>query len=164
VNNFIQLTAVDAGDRVIPDVTWESGSPDIAMVDPTTGKIKGVKRGFATITARKGADSVSTFLGVALVESNKGVRVPGGTKSDREADFYISEPLKNVIMKKAGFAAAPVVFAGKDGMSGFNNTPQNRTDALFSGPTAVAVDNSADGGVYIADTLNHSIRKIGFDN
>src|SRR5262249_29662884 len=75
VNNFIQLTAVDSADRVIPDATWESGSPDIAMVDPATGKIKGVKRGFATITARKGADSFSTFLGVALVEGASGVRV-----------------------------------------------------------------------------------------
>ncbi|MBK7992440.1 MAG: hypothetical protein IPK14_03210 [Blastocatellia bacterium] len=35
---------------------------------------------------------------------------------------------------------------------------------MFAGPTAIAIDNSVNGGIYISDTLNHSIRKISFND
>src|SRR5687768_14856994 len=77
----IALTPVDANGQVLTGVTFESGSPDIASVDSATGMVKGNNRGFATITARKGNDSVSVFVAVARVQSNMGAKVPGDTKS-----------------------------------------------------------------------------------
>jgi sugar lactone lactonase YvrE len=158
----IMLTAVDASGQAVKDVIFESGSPDIASVDRQTGMVSGVRRGFATITARKGSETVSTFVVVARIESNKGARVPGDTKSDTGGRIYISDPVNNVILRKDGFAAAVNVYAGQRGKKG--NQDGQLLEALFAGPTAVAVDNSATGGLYIADTLNHSIRKIDFNN
>nr|HNH82694.1 Ig-like domain-containing protein [Acidobacteriota bacterium] len=58
----LSLTATDASGQPITGVTWESGSPDIASVDPNTGVVSGIQRGFATITARRGSDSISVFV------------------------------------------------------------------------------------------------------
>src|SRR5262249_16064375 len=143
---------------------FESGSPEIAKVDAVTGAVTGVMRGFATITARRGSDSVSAFVVVTRVEGGKGAKVPGDMTQDSGDHIYISGPSKKVIVRKDGFGAAANLFAGKEGMSGFNAMPQNRTEALFAGPTSIAVDNSSRGGIYVADTLNHSIRKIDFNN
>src|SRR5262245_50696862 len=47
--NQITVIAVDAGGQpVTSGVTFESGSPDIAAVDPMTGVVRGMQRGFAT--------------------------------------------------------------------------------------------------------------------
>ncbi|MEW6729956.1 MAG: SMP-30/gluconolactonase/LRE family protein [Acidobacteriota bacterium] len=156
--------AVLNGQDQVRDVRFESGSPDIVTVDSTTGQLTGIKRGFATITARRNSgESVSAFVVVARVLNNAGPRVPGDTKTDTGNSIYISDPLGHVIMKKAGLNRPAEVFAGRTGESG-KLDGVNRKDALFSGPTAVAIDNRAEGGIYVTDTLNHSIRKISFDD
>ncbi|MEW6731972.1 MAG: Ig-like domain-containing protein [Acidobacteriota bacterium] len=158
----ITLTALDANDRPVTGVVFVSGSPDIAVVDQTTGLVRGVKRGFATITARRGNDSVSTFVVVTRVEKGNGVRVPGDTKTDMSGRVFLSDPVGNVIMVKNGLTGAAEIFAGRKGAQGRRD--DRRLEALFAGPTAVAVDNNVRGGIYIADTLNHSIRKVSFDD
>src|SRR5438045_2261395 len=65
----LTLTVVDSNGQPITGVTFESGSPDIAIVDPQTGVVQGQQRGFATITARRGNESVSTFMTVTRVGS-----------------------------------------------------------------------------------------------
>lgn len=158
--NQIPLTASDLAGQPVTGVTWESGSPDIASVDPQTGVVKGVDHGFATITARRGTDSVSTFVVVARVESGQSPNVPGDAKLDIVGRFYISDPRGNVVLRKTEFTMPVSVYAGKQGAPGLING--DRQAAQFAGPTAVAVDNTADGGIIVADTLNHSIRKISF--
>src|SRR5437773_9077676 len=63
----LQLSVVDANGQAVSGVTFESGSPEIARVDAQTGMVTGVERGFATITARRGNDTVSCFVAVARV-------------------------------------------------------------------------------------------------
>jgi sugar lactone lactonase YvrE len=157
-NKQITLTAVDFNGQPVNGVMYESGSPDIASVDPLTGTVTGVKQGFATITAKMGSDSVSTFVVVAKVRNSTGAQVMGDTKTDTGGRIYISDPTDHLILRKDSLDAGAVEFAGKKGMSG--RSDGGRTDsARFSGPTAVAIDKST-GNIYIADTLNHSIRKI----
>lgn len=160
--NTIRLTAVNSADQPLDGVTFESGSPEVARVDAQTGAITGLQRGYATVTARRGTDSVSVFVVVTRVENGQGVRVPGDTERDMSGRFYITNPVDNVVLRKENINAPALPFAGRAGRPGRIDGP--RTTALFAGPTALAVDNTPRGGVFIADTLNHSVRKINFDD
>ncbi len=161
--NRIQLSVVSKdGKNITEGIMWRSGSPDIAAINATTGEVFGLKSGFATITASRGDESFSVFVVVAKVRKVNGTSVPGDTKTDNKGSVYISNPLQNVILKADNSLGAPLQpFAGKQKVAGNRNG--SITEALFAGPTAIGVDNSANGGIYVADTLNHSIRKIGFD-
>src|SRR5262249_14385006 len=117
-NRAIALTAVDSNGQPVSGATFESGSPDIASVDSTTGMAKGVNRGFATITARRGSDSVSIFVTVVRVDTGKGARVPGDAKTDTGGRIYLSDPIGSVILRKDGFASEADIYAGKKGTNG----------------------------------------------
>ena len=158
----LTLTATDTGGQPVTGVTWESGSPDIATVDPNTGVVSGSQRGFATITARRGSDSISVFVVVVRVADAQGAKVPGDTKTDTAGHLYISDPLGHVIFRKENLAMPASIFAGQRGAR--ERIDGNRLEARFAGPTAVTVNNSADGGIFVADTLNHSLRQIDFDD
>lgn len=159
--NTIPLMVVDSAGGRVTDITYSSGSPEIATVDAQSGMVKGILQGFATITAqRSNGDTTSAFVVVARVGSSKGMKIMGENQKDNSsAAIYLSNPLKNLILKKADFNSDPKPFAGT-GMAGFTNG--NRLQqARFSGPIGLAIDSRAlEGGIYVADTLNHSIRKI----
>ncbi|MBL8149568.1 MAG: Ig-like domain-containing protein, partial [Blastocatellia bacterium] len=61
----IQLSVTNSAGQIQTGFTFESGSPDIAQVDPQTGIVSGRQRGFVTITARRGSDTISNFVVVA---------------------------------------------------------------------------------------------------
>ncbi|MBX7218617.1 MAG: Ig-like domain-containing protein [Blastocatellia bacterium] len=160
--NQIGLTAIDAAGKTVSNVTWASGSPDIAQVDPKTGTVTGVRQGFATITTTNGTDSSSVFVVVARIQKGNGDKIPGDSKSDPNGRLYISSPIQNVILQTGNVFSAPAqIFAGQRNTKG--RVDGEAKSALFAGPTAIAIDNSVQGGLYVADTLNHCIRRIGFN-
>lgn len=161
--NRIKLSVIDSNGNPVNDgVMWQSGSPDIATVDLTSGEILGVKSGFATITATQNGESSSVFVTVSKVRKANGSGIPGDTKTDNSGSIYISNPTQNIILKTDNTLNARVkTFAGKPKISGNRNGLAK--EALFAGPTAIGVDNNANGGLYVADTLNHNIRKISFN-
>ncbi|MBX7221995.1 MAG: Ig-like domain-containing protein [Blastocatellia bacterium] len=159
-NRQLQLNALDANGQPAAGVRWESGSPEIASVDPVTGLITGVRSGFATITARSSAASVSTFVAVARVRSSTSAQVPGDTKAGNGGAVYLSNPQENIIFRKPSLLAGVTVYAGQRNRPGRLDGP--RQTAQFAGPTAVAIDSSPQGGIFIADSLNHSIRKVDY--
>ena len=162
--NRIKLSVIDNNGNTINDgVMWQSGRPDIATIELTTGEILGVKSGFATITATQNGQSFSVFLTVSKVRKANGSKVPGDNKTDNAGSLYISSPTQNIILKAENSLNSTIkTFAGTSRVAGNRNGLAK--EALFAGPTAIGVDNSATGGLYIADTLNHSIRKISFNN
>jgi sugar lactone lactonase YvrE len=158
----LQLTVVDAVGQPVSGVSFESGSPDIAMVNSETGMVSGKKRGYSTVTARRGGESVSVFVTVTRVSSTNGLKVPGEITQDTGSRIYFSDPIGSVIQRKDSFEAEAKIFAGMKGVNGRKDT--KRTEALFAGPTAITLDNRTQGGVYVTDTLNHCIRKIDFQD
>ncbi|KAF0248374.1 MAG: NHL repeat-containing protein, partial [bacterium] len=156
------LSLLNSSGQVVTGAAFSSDSPDIANVDGETGMVAGLQRGYATITARMGGQSISTFIIVTRVNNSSGVKVPGDTKVDAQGAIYLSDPTNNIIYKKNNTNADVKIFAGKMGSRGKNDG--ERSQALFAGPTAIALDNRPQGGTYIADTLNHSVRRIGFDD
>lgn len=78
---------------------------------------------------------------------------------DSARNVYIAD-LNNSRIVKVTPAGMSTVFAG-NGMSGFSGDGGPASKAELSFPTGVAVDGA--GNVYIADTLNQRIRKVGTD-
>ncbi|MBI4854996.1 MAG: Ig-like domain-containing protein [Acidobacteria bacterium] len=163
-NNQLKVTVVDANNQPISsNVTYESDSPDIATVD-LNGMVKGIQAGYATITAQTPQGVVSNFVVVTQVNGAKAKKSFGQASTSNSGDIYISDPINHVILKSNPSARVdPSVFAGKMGQRGINNGDRTQT-ALFAGPLGIAIDNRSEGGIFVADSLNSTIRKINFNN
>jgi hypothetical protein len=80
---------------------------------------------------------------------------PGGIRADPSGNLYVSDAYNNAI-RRVTAAGVVTTFAGVLGTSGSTDGPA--TSALFNGVGGVAPD--AFGHVYVADSLNFTIRKI----
>jgi sugar lactone lactonase YvrE len=80
---------------------------------------------------------------------------PNGLATDILGNLYVADT-GNSTIRKVSPSGIVTTFAGSAGQSG--NADGVGTYARFSNPCGVAVDGS--GNVYVADTGNHTIRKI----
>src|SRR5262245_3836338 len=102
--NKITLIVIDGNGQPVSDLSFQSGSPEIASVDQA-GVVSGVRQGFATITASKGDSSDSVTVAVTRINRTQGARVQGDIKVDTAGRIYISDPQGNVILRKDNFNA-----------------------------------------------------------
>ena len=102
---------------------------------------------FAGIPAREGADDRTGappyFLG------------PGGVAADAEGNLYVADSYHHTI-RKIFQNGAITTLAGAQDEEG--SADGERIVARFRHPAGVALDGS--GNLYVADSLNHTIRKI----
>lgn len=80
---------------------------------------------------------------------------PSGVAVDGSGNVYLADSTNHVI-RKVTSGGNVSTFAGSAGVVGMSDGKGGA--ALFHGPSAVAVD--ASGSVFVADSGNHSIRKI----
>ncbi|HET7536339.1 MAG TPA: hypothetical protein VFJ90_07790, partial [Candidatus Didemnitutus sp.] len=80
---------------------------------------------------------------------------PRGVAVDSGGNVYVADYFSNTI-RKITSAGVVTTLAGKAGTAG--SADGTGTDATFNTPAAVAADSS--GNVYVADQVNHTIRKI----
>ncbi len=151
----LKLRVVDANGQDVSVTRWTTDSPSIAKVTKK-GVLKGRVFGFALVTASTGRGDVSAFVAVARVTPRQGAMAQGDTKADTGGNVYLSSPSRHVIYQATAVSAS--VLAGSTGNSGFADGVGDQ--ARFNVPTGLAVDNRADGGVYVADSMNSCIRKI----
>ncbi len=78
-----------------------------------------------------------------------------GLAVDSSGNIVVADTGNNLIRKVSSSGAA-TTFAGKAGIAG--SADGSGTAASFNAPSGVAVDSN--GNVYVADTLNHTIRKV----
>jgi NHL repeat len=107
------------------------------------------------------AGVVSTLAGGGSIGSADGTGgaarfwSPEGIAVDGDGNIYVADEV-NCTIRQITSAGLVSTMAGFAEVSGTNDGPGSY--ALFSGPGGVAVDNA--GNVYVADTYNHTIRKI----
>src|SRR5437773_394011 len=107
---------------------------------------------FATLA---GEPSIGAADGIG---SNARFFNPSGIAVDNSGNFYVADSLNNTIRKMTpnGFVSTLAGLAGSWG-----STDGTGANARFNYPNGVAVDNA--GNVYVADTVNNTIRKITAD-
>lgn len=104
---------------------------------------------------------LSTFAGSGAAESVDGVGADASFSGlasiapDGMGGVFVAEAFGNTI-RRAATGAIVTTFAGKAAASG--SSTASATAARFNAPEDVAVDGA--GNVYIADTYNHTIRRI----
>ena len=107
-------------------------------------------------------DSVSTYAGTGLPGNLLGLRVtatfnrPTGLALDEANNLYISDTLNDNIKLINFLTGVVTVYAG-DSSAGFADGPA--IYAEFNKPQGLLYDIK-DNALYVADTANHSIRKI----
>jgi len=101
--------------------------------------------------------SLMTFAGGVEGTGNNVFNSPSGMAIDQDGDLYVADTGNNQIRKIT--AQGVVSILAGNGTAGFADGPAS--SAQFDGPVGIAVD--ANGNVYVADTYNDRIRKIGVD-
>jgi sugar lactone lactonase YvrE len=124
-----------------------------------TGNIFYTATCFAKINKITPAGITSTYTGspfgfVDGTLSQARFSSPFGIAIDNSGNIYVADTGNHSIRKIT--ATGNVITIAGSGSSGFINGMGNA--ARFSSPKGVAIDNS--GNIYVADTGNHSIRKI----
>jgi hypothetical protein len=114
--------------------------------NPTTG----------TITSFAGT-GVAGYLGDGAPAVDARLQYPYGVAVDSAGNVYIADYYNHRIRKVAAGTGIITTIAG-DGVAGSTGDGGAATSARLSSPLGVAID--AAGDVYIADWLNHRIRKI----
>jgi sugar lactone lactonase YvrE len=116
---------------------------------------------------------VSTFVGGGEAGNADGAGAaacfagPAGIAIGAQGDFYVADTLNHII-RKVSADGVLTTFAGKAGVAGSTDTgavpdepPQSNARlaaARFVRPFSVAADGA--GNLYVADSGNHTIRKI----
>jgi sugar lactone lactonase YvrE len=105
-----------------------------------------------TLAGAAGSSGVTDGSGSAARFAN-----PTGVAVELAGNLYVADTDNHTIRKIAASTGAVTTLAGLAGRSG--SADGTGSAAKFNSPSGVAVDGA--GNVYVADTLNHAIRKVG---
>ena len=149
-----------SGDSGPASAAQISGSAGIALdstgnlyiADQANGRVRKVDSTGNITTIAGGGTSKAEGVQATSVALN----APAAVAVDSAGNLYIAEFGANRI-RMIGMDGNIHTIAG-NGLAGFAGDGAVATSASFNGPTGIAVD--AQGNVYIADSLNSSIRKL----
>ena len=84
---------------------------------------------------------------------------PRGICCDKSGNLYVADSGNNQIRKITLDGYVDVIAGNGSGSAGLVDAAIDPLQSMFSNPTAITVDNS--GVLYVTDTGNHAIRRIG---
>ena len=107
--------------------------------------------------------TIETHAGAANPGATNGTRSssrfsnPSGIVADANGNLFVTDTANNLI-RMVGTDDRVTTIAGSPGLSGYGFADGDGSRARFQLPTGIAGDS--EGNLYIADTLNHTIRKL----
>ena len=100
------------------------------------------------------------YSGDGAAAGSAGLNTPSGVAVDSSGNIYIADSLSNVVRKITGSNISTV--AGKFALgAGFSGDAAAATSAQLYTPYSIFIDGS--NNLYISDTNNNRIRKVGSD-
>jgi uncharacterized protein (TIGR03437 family) len=148
--------AVGAGVS-FPTCVALSASGELYVADAANHSVRKISaNGIITTVAGTG---VAGYSGDGGPATEAKLYFPLGLALDRSGNLYIADAYNNVIRRVAP-GGMIVTVAGR-GNPGYGGDGGAAVQALLSYPRGVALDSA--GNLYIADTLNHRIRKVSAD-
>ena len=163
-NGVVSTLAGSAGLSGAADITGSAAryfNPCGVAVD-NAGNVYVADTFNSTIRKRTSDGGVTTLAGSAgqsgSTDGTNGVALfnyPFGVAVDSAGNVYVADTYNSTIRKVSG-AGVVTTLAGNPALSG--SADGQNAAALFNYPSGVAVDSA--GNLYVADTGNHTIRKV----
>jgi uncharacterized protein (TIGR03437 family) len=147
-----------AANLAFPAAIAFDSAGNMYIADASNSRVRKVATD-GTITTFAGTGDFGDF-GDTNVATKAGMNRPYGVAVDKAGNVYIADTYNDSIRKVAAAGGIMSTFAGTS-VQGFSGDGGAATGATLDTPTALALD--AAGNLYIADTNNHRIRKIGTD-
>jgi sugar lactone lactonase YvrE len=146
--------AVSAGFQ-FPRGIATDGAGNVYVADTFNHTIRKITPGgeVSTLAGTAGIAGYADGAGTAA-----GFTYPHGIAVDAAGNVYVADTYNHMV-RKISPTGAVTTLAGGLRLPGDNNGPG--AVARFNMPSGVAVDNS--GNVYVADTENHTVRKIAMN-
>ena len=157
-NALATLAKLDYPSGVALDI-----SGNIYIADTNNHRIRKITSGTITTIAGTGLDDADSpgggFSGEGLLATTAQLNRPSGIALDVSGNIYIADTNNHRIRKINATTGIITTIAGT-GVSGYNISHEGvaATGATLYFPEALTVDIS--GNIYIADILNHRIRKV----
>jgi uncharacterized protein (TIGR03437 family) len=129
-------------------------SGNIVIADYGNNRIRKVDKTSGNISTIAGTGNIG-FAGDGSAATGAILHLPTGVAFDSSGNVYVADSLNNRIRKIAGSNIATV--AGNGGLSSSGDSGP-ATGAQLNTPLGVALDSA--GNIYIADSLNNTIRRV----
>ena len=149
--------AATAANLRFPNAITFDGAGNAYIADSFNSRIRKVSP-TGTITTFAGTGTFG-FAGDGGAATSAAINRPYGLAFDKAGNLYFADTY-NDILRKVTVSSGLVSTVGGF-MEGFGGDGGPASAASFDTPTAIIFD--AAGNLYIADTLNHRVRKIGTD-
>ena len=141
-----------------PIAVTVDASDNIYIADSRNSVIRMVAKSTSIITTVAGNGQIG-FSGDGGQATEAQLRSPRGVAVDAHGNIYISDLYSNIIRMVTKSTGIITTVAGT-GLSGYSGDGGQVTEAQLRSPRGVAVD--AYGNIYVADSGNNRIRKIGY--